>query len=75
MKSGSRKRTSSLGRFIDRVYHIYFPGDHGYFGTDADHVPIIPGNDFTADDIRENERPLQAPAPGNMDMGQPPAGD
>jgi hypothetical protein len=46
MKTDSKKRSLRLGKFIARVYDVYFPGDHGHYGTDADHVPVIPGNDF-----------------------------
>jgi hypothetical protein len=72
MKPDSKKRSLRLGKFIARVYDVYFPGDHGHHGTDADHVPVIPGNDFAPASSNVEESPLQHPASGNMDMGQAP---
>jgi hypothetical protein len=46
---------------------------HG--GTDADHVPVIPGNDFPRDGSLRDESQLQRPAHGNADiMHQTPFG-
>ena len=45
---------------------------HG--GTDADHVPVIPGNDFPRDGSHRDESQLQRPAPGDADMHQTPFG-
>ncbi|MDB4793464.1 hypothetical protein OAG63_00355 [Methylacidiphilales bacterium] len=50
MKTNSKKSSLRLGKFIANAYDIYFPRDHGHYGTDADHVPVIPGNDFAPDD-------------------------
>ena len=49
MKTDSKQTSFRLGKFVASVYDVYFPGDHGHFGTDADHVPVIPGNDFAPD--------------------------
>jgi len=49
MKTDSEKSSLRLGKFIARVYDVYFPREHGHYGTDADHVPVIPGNDFALD--------------------------
>jgi hypothetical protein len=46
MKTDSKKKSLRLGKFIARVYDVHFPGDHGHYGTDADHVPVITGNNF-----------------------------
>jgi len=73
VKSDSKK-SLRVGKFIASVYDVYFPGDHGHCGTDADHVPIIPGNNFTPDDSNGDER-LQRPAFGNMAMDQAQAGE
>jgi hypothetical protein len=40
VKTDSKKRSLRLGKFIARVYGVYFPRDHGHYGTDADHVPV-----------------------------------
>jgi hypothetical protein len=40
-------------------------------GTDADHVPVIPGNDFPTDPSHQDESPLDRPAPGDADMAKP----
>jgi hypothetical protein len=45
---------------------------HG--GTDADHVPVIPGNAFPPDASHRDESQLQRPAHGNADMHQTPFG-
>jgi hypothetical protein len=51
----------------------YFRYDRDYRGgTDADHVPVIPGNDFPPDASHQDESPLHHPAPGDADMGQTP---
>jgi len=48
MKTNSRKKSPTIGEFISRVYAIYFPRDcTDQEGTDADHIPVIPGNDFS----------------------------
>ena len=53
----------------------YFPHYRTYRGgTDADHVPVIPGNDFPSDASQQDESPLDHPAPGDVDMGQTPIG-
>jgi hypothetical protein len=53
----------------------YFSRDRDYRGgTDADHVPVIPGNDFPPDPSHLDECPLDRPAPGDADMGQNPFG-
>jgi hypothetical protein len=39
-------------------------------GTDADHVPVIPGDDFPPDAGHPDESPLDHPAPDDADMGQ-----
>lgn len=68
MKTNSRKRSPTAGEFIGRAYGVCFPHDlthHG--GTDADHVPVIPGNDFSPDANQEKESPLPPTAPGNAD--------
>jgi hypothetical protein len=53
----------------------YFPYYRTYRrGTDADHVPVIPGNDFPPDASYQDESPLFLPAPGDADMGQTPFG-
>jgi hypothetical protein len=43
-------------------------------GTDADHVPVIPGNDFPPDSSHQDESQLDHPAPDDADMGQTPFG-
>jgi hypothetical protein len=75
VKSGSKKKSSKLGKFISRVYDVYFPGDHGNYGTDADHLPVIPGNDFAADGSKGDEDPLQRPEFDEMNKGQVPIGE
>ena len=64
-----------MGKFIASVYDVYFPGDHGLYGTDADHLPVIPGNNFTPDCNHGDEPSLQRPAFGNLDMGQAQIGE
>ena len=50
---------------------FYFPHDCDYDGgTDADHVPVIPGNHFPPDAGYGDDSFLQPPAPGDADMGQ-----
>jgi hypothetical protein len=52
-----------------------FPYDRTYRGgTDADHVPVIPGKDFPPDGSHQDESPLDRPAPGDADMDQTPFG-
>jgi len=69
VKTDSKKKSMRLGEFISPVYDVYFPYDHDYYGTDADHMPVIPGNDFAPDASHGNDSPLQHPVCGNMDMG------
>ena len=72
VKTDSKKKSLRVGKFIASVYDVYFPGDHGHFGTDADHVPVIPGNDFASEvGSAEGSQP-QDPAVANMDTGQSP---
>jgi len=68
MKTNSRKRSPRVGGFIARVYYAYFPHDRHDGGTDADHVPVIPGNDFPSDAKHKNESPFQYPVPGDAGM-------
>jgi len=68
MKTNSRKRSPRVGGFIARVYDVYFPHDRDDGGTDADHVPVIPGSDFPSDANRKNESPFQYLVPGDADM-------
>jgi hypothetical protein len=70
MKTDSKKRSLRLGKFIARVYNVYLSRQHGHYGTDADHLPMIPGNDFAPGSSNTEESPIQHPASGNMDMGQ-----
>jgi hypothetical protein len=72
VKTDSKKKSLRVGKFIATVYDVYFPGDHGHFGTDADHVPVIPGNDFAPEVGNAEGSQLQDPAFGAMDMGQAP---
>jgi len=68
MKTNSRKRAPTVGEFIGRAYGVCLPPDlthHG--GTDADHVPVIPGNDFSPDASQGTESPRPPVAPGNAD--------
>jgi hypothetical protein len=74
VKTDSKKRSLRVGRFVTSVYDVYFPGDHGHFGTDADHVPVIPGNDFTPDIGRAEGYQRQDPTSG-MDIGPSPIDD
>ena len=49
VKTDFQRRSLKLGKFIAGVYDVYFPrnhGNYGNYGTDADHVPVIPGNNF-----------------------------
>ena len=75
VKSGSKKKPSKLGKFISRTYAVYFPAGHGHYGTDADHVPVIPGNDFTPDSSTVAESSLQPIASSNTDVGPAPTGE
>ena len=75
MKTGSNKKFLKVAKFIAGVYGVYLPGGHGYYGTDADHVPVIPGNDFAPEVGRADGSQLQDPATGNMDTGQSLIGD
>lgn len=51
----------------------YFPRFRDYRGgTDADHVPVIPGNAYPPDTSSHDEFPLDLAAHGDADMGQPP---
>jgi hypothetical protein len=49
VKTDSKKKSLRVGKFTASVYNVYFPGGHGCYGTDADHIPVIPGNDFVPD--------------------------
>jgi hypothetical protein len=75
MKTDSKKRSLRLGKFIAGVYDVYFPRDHGHYGTDADHVPVIPGNDFAPEVGSAKGYQLPDSASGNMDMGQAQIGE
>jgi hypothetical protein len=75
MKTDSKKRFLRLGKFIVSVYDAYFPRDHGHYGTDADHVPVIPGNDFAPEVGSAEGYQVQVSASGNMDMGQAQIGE
>ena len=75
MKTDSKQTSFRLGKFVASVYDVYFPGDHGHFGTDADHVPVIPGNDFAPEFGNAEGYQLQDPAAGNMEPGQSSIGD
>ena len=69
MKTNSRKRSPTVGEFIGRAYGVCLPHDlahHG--GTDADHLPVIPGNDFPPDASQRDEFPLPTTAQGDTDM-------
>ena len=66
MKTDSKKRSLRLGKFIASVYDVYFPRDHGHYGTDADHVPMIPGNDFAPEVGSAEGYQMQDPESGNM---------
>ena len=72
MKTDSKQTSFRLGKFVASVYDVYFPGDHGHFGTDADHVPVIPGNDFAPEVGSVEGTQLEDTAPGHMDGGQSP---
>jgi hypothetical protein len=69
MKTDSKKRSLRLGKFIARVYDVYFPG------TDADHVPVIPGNDFASEVGNAEGCQLQDSASDNMAMCQAQIGE
>jgi len=63
MKINSRKKSPTVGEFIASAYGVYFPHDltdHG--GTDADHVPVVPGNDFFPDAGHGDDSTLQPTA-------------
>ena len=46
----SRKRSLRFGDFISHAYDIFFHTNRDYHeGTDADHIPVIPGSDFAPD--------------------------
>jgi len=48
-----------------------FQRDRDYRGgTDTDHVPVIPGDDFPPDTCHREDPPLPHPAPDDADMGQ-----
>ena len=70
MKTNSNKKSLRLGKFSAQVCDVCVPGDHGQYGTDADHVPVIPGNDLNPGDCDGDESLFQSPVFGNMDMGQ-----
>ena len=75
VKTSSKKKSLRVGKFIASVYGVYFPGHHGPFGTDADHVPVIPGNDFAPEFGNAEGYQLQDSASGNMEPGQSSIGD
>ena len=69
MKTNSKKRSPTVGEFFACIYDVYFPHDRDYHGgTDADHPPVIPGNDFPPDAGQIDEFPLQSTEPDNADM-------
>lgn len=74
MPATSKKKSLRLGKVIASVYDVYFPGDHGRYGTDADHLPVIPGNDF-APEAGQLECPIQLPASGNVETDPTPLGE
>ena len=43
VKIGPKKKSLKPGKIIACGYAVR---DHGHIGMDADHVPVIPGNDF-----------------------------
>jgi hypothetical protein len=61
VKTDSKKRSLRVGKFIVNVYDIYYPRSHCYYGTDADHLPVIPGNNFTSDDNHLAKSPSSIP--------------
>ena len=64
MKLKSRKNSPTIGEFIATAYSICFPYDFAHYGgTDADHVPVIPGDDFPADASHRDESVLHPAAP------------
>jgi hypothetical protein len=67
MKTGSKKKSLRPGKFITRASDGYFSREHGRYGTDADHVPVIPGNDFAPTDGHGEESSLPEPAFGDAD--------
>jgi hypothetical protein len=69
VKPDSKKRSLRFGKFVASVYDVYFPRDHGQYGTDADHVPVSPGNDFAPEVGSSESSQLHDPAPANMDAG------
>ena len=75
MKSDSKKRSLRFGKFIASVYDVYCPRDHGHYGTDADHVPVISGNDFASEVTSAEGYQLQDSASDNMDMCQAQIGE
>lgn len=70
VKTGPKKKSWKLGKVIASVYDVYFPGGHGNYGTDADHLPVIPGNDFAPEVGSAVSSQQQDPASGKMDRGQ-----
>jgi len=69
MKSKSRKRSPTVGEFFARMDDVYFPHDRDYHGgTDADHLPVIPGKDFPSDASHKDEFPQQSTALGDAEM-------
>jgi hypothetical protein len=75
VKTDSKKRSLRLGKFIASVYDVYFSRDHGHYGTDADHVPVISGNDFAPEVTNAEGYQLQDSASDNMDMCQTQIGE
>jgi len=69
MNPDPRKISLRLGEFIAHVYDVYFPHTCDYQGgTDADHIPVIPGNNFAPDASRYSESPLQYFTPDDVKM-------
>ncbi len=70
MDSEPEKKSSRLAEFIARVYDVYFPGHHGYNGTDADQSAVTAGTDFASHSSDGDQRGQQDPASGDIDAGQ-----
>ena len=67
---GSVVGFSVLGQFVSKPSKnaFYFPHDPDYDGgTDADHVPVIPGNGIPSDASHSDESPSPYPALGETD--------
>jgi hypothetical protein len=69
MKPNPAKKSLRFGKFIALVYDAYFPHACDYQGgTDADHIPVIPGNNFVPDASHSGESSLQYPKPDDVNM-------